>query len=97
MTDLLEAPHFRRPTHVAVDLGYLTEPAVHANVDGDQAGAGDVFVAARSGVIELDSGQTPVNALRATLALVWAGADRGERFELSPGLDALIRSVGPGR
>lgn len=97
VTELLAAPHFRRPTHVASDLSSLYRPLVQAHVEGDQAGAADVFVEARSGVVCLDSGATPINALRATLALVWAGADRGETFEVDPELDRLIRSVRPAR
>lgn len=97
VSELLAAPHFRRPTHVAADLGSLYRPLVVAEVDGDQAGAADVFVEERSGVIHLDSGQTPINALRATLALVWAGADRGQHFDVDPELGLLIRSAAPAR
>ena len=97
VTELLAVPHFRRPTHVASDLSSLYRPLVEAQVQGDQAGAADVFVEARSGVVYLDSGDTPINALRATLALVWAAADRGEKYEVDPGLDRLIRSVVPAR
>lgn len=86
--ELLGAPTEHRPTYLACDLAGLLEPQPEVVVDeqGARCGAstarrrGETKGDRRRGEVELVGDGSPIDALRALLALSWAADDAGDEL-----------------
>lgn len=90
--ELSVAPPEQRPTYLAAHLGSLRGPAAAVLVPAaaHHATSGDTTVETVDGEVVRRSGTDPVEAIRATLPLLWSALDDGRALRLSDELSAAV-------
>ena len=91
--DLLAAPVKHRPTYLGADLAALLEPQPQVEIEADAARCGGWRACRRDTAVDITGDGSPVDGLRALLALVWSSSDAGAEC---PGAAEALARVGFG-